>query len=681
VPAFLLLNGGAVILAILVARAVATRTSLRILCALGGFVIVIHSATLGAGVAGRLTVGSVATVLAPAIVVVAWWTRPARRPSGDDDASPRFTIATAFGPVVALVMGGVWAWPHLVGPTRLWVWDDYTYHMVYPALWLRDTAIAAVSPAEAFTMQAWYPLSASVVSTWFMLPFAGARGEALAWVSLTAVAYAGIMASGAAELLARLGCRPGAWAVPVALFLTSHRIGTMAASFSDADLAHATLLFGAFVFAIPRREVERREDLCVDAAFAALLAGLAVGVKVSAGPTTLIVFLVLAWRARVLDGWIRAAGWLAAVFVAAWAVTGGYWYVRNVIHTGNPVYPAAFLFWPGATFPHTRLREYAQQYGLARTVSDALVVYLNWPRFHAWLGVAGLAGLAVWLAVRRRGPGRPCAGFAAGALAVVAVTLVLLPSAPYSAGNGMTFAAGLIHWDSMRYIALLPILGWVALGFLLDAGVEAPPWRTLAAVAIIAGAVLIAELPLTGAVAVLGAGVVSAAVIARVGVPDGRMRLIGAAVVVVVVVAFLVGSHGAKAAATAAAFYREPLFGAAAAIIDRQPPGTRVAVYGDQWIYPMFGARHDLVPLRVDGNGRIATTPIGDAMTPGDLIVDPFTFRTSLATSYIGLVAVVHQPHPGRSAQWPAQAAVLENVRGTRLLYRDAAVGLWKLGD
>ena len=104
------------------------------------------------------------------------------------------------------------------GGTRLWIWDDYTYHMVYPALWLRDHVIAAAAPENAFTMQAWYPLSASVVSTWFMLPFAGARADALAWVSLTGLLYAGVVAAGAAELFTRLGGRRGAWAVPVVLF-------------------------------------------------------------------------------------------------------------------------------------------------------------------------------------------------------------------------------------------------------------------------------------------------------------------------------------------------------------------------------------------------------------------------------------------------------------------------------
>src|SRR6185436_19197659 len=157
-----------------------------------------------------------------------------------------------FPPLAAAAALLVWLWPHLLEATRLWPWDDYTYHMVYPALWLGERTIAAPTLVHAFTTQAWYPLSASVVATWFMAPHADARAEALAWVSLTGPLYAGFFVAGVAELFARLRCRPWAWAVPVVLFATSARTTVMASSFSDADLAHATALFAALVFAVPR---------------------------------------------------------------------------------------------------------------------------------------------------------------------------------------------------------------------------------------------------------------------------------------------------------------------------------------------------------------------------------------------------------------------------------------------
>lgn len=682
---FLALNAGALFVAVRLALAAGSRVraSHVALCVLCGYLAVIHTTVLAAGLLGWLTVGGMATVTTIA-VAGAWWF--ARGKDGGDTAAAdvsRLTRATLFAPLLAIATAVAWTWPHLSDATRLWIWDDYTYHMVYPTIWLREHAIAAAMPPQVFTMQAWYPMSAGVVATWFMAPFQGSRGEALAWVSLTAALYAGIVVSAAAELFARVGCRRLAWTVPVVLFATSHRTGVMASSFSDADLAVAAALFGAVTFAIPRGPNERPREVDIDTWYAALLTGFAVGIKPSAAPGVVIILVVALVRAHTRATW-RSGARVALVFGASWLVMAGYWYARNVAHTGNPVYPAALLGWPGATFPQTTLREYSQHYGLARTVTDALPVYTNWPHYHGALAVVGLVGLAAWLGTRRT-PTRPQAYFAVATLVIAAATLALLPVTPYSAGNAMTFVSGFIHWDSMRYVALLPILGWVALGFLLDAGAGARGARTIVATVVMAAAVL-AGLTRFAAVIVLTVAVAGAALGALIRFPADAPRLArrvgrpALATSAFVVAAIFMSSHGPKAAATAAAFYREPLFGAAAAVLDRQPAGTRVAVFGDQWIYPAFGDRDHLVPVRLDGDGRVSATPIGDAMAPGPLTVDAQTFAANLTASRMDVVAVVHLPHPGRSPEWPAQHRALE-AAGARMLHRDGAVAVWKLRE
>jgi hypothetical protein len=453
------------------------------------------------------------------------------------------------------------------------------------------------------------------------------------------------------------------------LFATSQRTGVMASSFADADLALAAALFGALAFAIPRSVDESAGVIAMDAWYAASLTGFAVGVKTSAVPAAVIVLLVMVLRAR-----RRVATRIAAVFAVSWIVMAGYWYARNVVHTGNPVYPAAFLSQPGTTFPLTTLREYAQRYGVARTVDDAVSVYLNWPKLHGALAVIGLVGLAGWL-VSVRVKTRSERSFALATLAIVAVTLGLLPITPFSAGNAMTFVSGFIHWDSMRYVALLTILGWVALGFLVGTGVH--PSRTIVAIAIMAAAVL-AGLPRSAAM--VFALAVPGAVIAALFRRRAGRRSARVALMIGVLIAAALGAwrHGEKSAATAAAFHREPLFGAAASALDRLPGGTRVAVFGDQWIYPAFGDRYHLVPVRLDGDGRIATSPVGDAMDPGPLTVDAPTLWENLTASRVDVVAVVHLPHPGRSPEWPQQHHALEAL-GARLLHRDGAVAIWTL--
>jgi hypothetical protein len=615
---------------------------------LTGYLVLVHSCTLFAGLAGSLTVAGVATLVAVALAAALVLALRARRIQERSLDGPGLTAVGLIAALVAMIVGARWAWPHLVDATGLWVWDDYTYHMVYPALWLQQGEIAAATPLQAFTVQAWYPLSASVVSTWFMLPFHPVRADALAWVSLTGVLHGAIVAAAAAELFARLGCRRGAWAVPVVLFATSTRVTIMASSFSDADLANAAALFAAFVFAVPRSDDETRREVAVDAWYAGLLSGFALGVKVSAAPQAMIVLLMTALRAKAGGGGVRAAVRTSLVFALAWTATAGYWYARNVIHTGNPVYPAAFLVWPGVTFPETTLLEYARHYGLRRAIADAVAVYMNWPLLNASLAVLGLIGVAGWLLLRRRAADRARRYFAWGTLAIAAAILILLPAAPYSAGNAMTFRSGFIHWDSMRYVALLPILGWTALGFVIDASVG----RGQASVSIHPGR--------------------------KLRTAGQRMLVVGT--VAVVLLAIIGLTHGAKADATRAAIHREPFFGAAATVLDRQPAGTRVAVFGDQWIYPAFGDRSHLRPIRLDRDGRLATAPIGGAMEPGELTVDPAVFRANLNASGIGVVVLVRQPHPGRPSDLPSQHAALQTAADARLIHQDRAVAIWRLG-
>ena len=145
--------------------------------------------------------------------------------------------------------------------------------------------------------------------------------------------------------------------------------------------------------------------------------------------------------------------------------------------------------------------------------------------------------------------------------------------------------------------------------------------------------------------------------------------------------ALVLWRHDVKAGATAAAIYGERFFGGAARVLDGQPPGTRVAVYGDQSVFLTAGARNHLDPVRLDRDGKVATAPIADAMGPGELGVDPPTFVSNLRAAGVRLVVVVHLPHPGRSVERPSQERALEASGAARLLSRGEAVAVWALGE
>jgi hypothetical protein len=191
--------------------------------------------------------------------------------------------------------------------------------------------------------------------------------------------------------------------------------------------------------------------------------------------------------------------------------------------------------------------------------------------------------------------------------------------------------------------------------------------------------------PLLGSPGFLVGMAVVAAVIARIE-HWGRWRAAIRPVALAACAAALIGAlvlwrHDGKAGATAAAIYGERFFGGAARVLDEQPPGTRVAVYGDQSVFLTAGARNRLDPVRLDRDGKVATAPIADGMEPGALGVDPPTFVSNLEAAGVRLVVVVHLPHPGRSAERPSQERALEASGAAHLLSRGEAVAVWALGE
>src|SRR5262249_55650421 len=143
---------------------------------------------------------------------------------------------------------------------------------------------------------------------------------------------------------------------------------------------------------------------------------------------------------------------------------------------------------------------------------------------------------------------------------------------------------GFVHWDSMRFVGLVAVLGWASLAFLLDAGAGAPRSRLIAAVLVSsaclltsADARLAAPLPL--AVLALAALALPAASRATCGVAAGAMRTlapparraVAPGAVLLAITALLLWHHDAKATATAASIHREILFGPAAIALDAQP--------------------------------------------------------------------------------------------------------------
>ncbi|HNX98733.1 MAG TPA: hypothetical protein PKK12_13745, partial [Candidatus Aminicenantes bacterium] len=86
---------------------------------------------------------------------------------------------------------------------------------------------------------------------------------------------------------------------------------------------------------------------------------------------------------------LRMAGWLLVVLAVA-SVVGGYWYARNVIHTGNPLYPLAVKIGSSIQLPGLT-RDFVMNE--AANIPVATAGWSDWVRV---LYVWGQGGFAHW---------------------------------------------------------------------------------------------------------------------------------------------------------------------------------------------------------------------------------------------------------------------------------------------
>jgi hypothetical protein len=358
-----------------------------------------------------------------------------------------------------LLAGGAWLWWFGVGPTQLG-WDDYAYHLTQPCLWLQTGRIQS-SP---LSFQSAFPHGAEVLALWWMIPFGRqSQPDALAWVGLTALPYAALACLSALLLTRPTAPRSSGGFIASTLILTSNSVIETAKSFCDVDLAlPAFILAGLALAATPGPRSGNGIGV-------SLACGLALATKYVALIPVALIILSIPWGDR--PAWSRRS-WATAslVSIAALAVSG-YWFLRNVETYGNPLFPAPVFGLPGveAISDRTTIAEYVRSFGWWKGLRDVLGVYLNWPASHAVLAIIGLLAAGVIAVLGRDHFDGTCRRRMLAVTAIAGAVLAVLPWQPMSAGHSATFAASEVHSQSMRFILVVPMLGWIGLGTAIDA--------------------------------------------------------------------------------------------------------------------------------------------------------------------------------------------------------------------
>jgi hypothetical protein len=446
--------------------------------------VVIHLVPGALGVLGRGTVVATALVVAAATVVADRRWRPTvpsppvRRPTDERRESWAEWAAPVVG--VIAVLAFALAFLDHRRATAIDEVDSLMFHLPQVARWIqshRFWQLDDFAPGWAFGN---YPNTGNVLQLAVVLPW---RDDAFVrFVNLPLLVLSG---TAVATTAWELGVRRSTAAVAGAAAIAVPVLLQVSLNAANTDtLAYAGFAVGG-AFAVRATRSGRRADL----AYAGIGFGLAFGTKWY-GVTSAVALAVpwLAWRLW-RAGRERWRSTLAdAVAIGAGSVIlGGYWLVRNLVLSDNPVFPVRVAIGPLVVFdaPYDHVRA-ALGYSLAHYLGDGRVlrdfVWLGFRVLFSWIGALALAGLVVAavVAVRRRaGVVLAVAGAAALLLAVYVVTPYtamgpagrpfLLGAAARYAGPALALALPAAAWAAGRVpTRVLPLVHWVVAIAVLD---------------------------------------------------------------------------------------------------------------------------------------------------------------------------------------------------------------------
>jgi hypothetical protein len=660
------------------------------LAAVAGYPLVAYFSILLPGSVGLLSIGPVLIVLSVLNVLLFWGPgfpkmASSGRPNPDAHAGPagqsggasRNSIAAS----VALSLVVVFVLPpviRLLGKGPSYGSDDFSYHAPFAAQWLVEGRIGLIGSS----LSTYYPFNSEMFSLWHMLAF---RADGL--VGLVGVFWIGLLAFSVFTLARRMEVAPHVAGVCLALMIASPVVAVSTGRFSSVDFAGAVAMVCALTFFLDSRlpatsHTRRRSDLV----YGGLLAGFATGVKVPfAVPCAAILLWIL-----FSGGGSRVRSALLTFF--SMSVAGGYWYIRNMIFTGNPVYPADNLLFSGpfgaAEQTRTKLITWIINHPADLQQWKYIVFSVfDWPFV---IGILACLGYASALFILVRGK-RRLSGYQVHfcflLCCVGAASALTFPFMPFSGTDNDP--SGLLRIEP-RFLILTFLLGVLLLAMLLGGDQR-------------------------GQRLVFGLSVV-----AVIGVWDGHLAKL--AMLMAVAAALLVvppkfwdalwrrlctvrGWIVLALLSPAAVFVLQPIvqrnadaevfsyqwkgrpLGEAWRSVDSLPVNSQVACFGastDQY-YPLFGRHLDKVPVPLQQDGTLRkhlhelTRVSGEGSSywapEPELRLDHLV--TNLRRSGVGYALVV-QEEPG---VWPGQHVVLSRTPGAIQVFDNGFASIWKLPD
>ncbi len=371
---------------------------------LGAYAVIlacVQVLTIGLSLSGaHMGRGIAAGVLALSVVAGMLVYRWGRRPGAAEGAGDAFEEAVSpgsrgatIGASVALALVYLLLWWIAILSVDL-TCDGNAYHLPPISLWWRAGGVYWIDPRmQLEPLMNGYPKGVELVG--YVLARALDTSSVANGLNLI---YLPLGVLGLGYLARRLG--GAAWSAPLAgllYLLLPVTIWQSPTAYLDSAYASAFIGLAAALVMVERA---CRRGVGLDPWLAVVLgsaAGLALGAKGSAGATVGLVFLLLlaaatqsaleqgSGRGRTMG---RAVGVLAVAAVVA-LIVGGYWYVRNWIHTGTPLYPVGVSIGGRTIFPGIAVAEALWEEG------NTPSLYRLWPEWRR-IGYAWLQGLRDW---------------------------------------------------------------------------------------------------------------------------------------------------------------------------------------------------------------------------------------------------------------------------------------------
>jgi hypothetical protein len=485
--------------------------------------------------------------------------------------------------------------------------DPMAIHLPGVARWIQSGSVWEINQFVPDQAHGNYPNNGDVLLLTTMLPWD--NDFLVRFTIIPFLAVAGLSAYGIGR---ELGARRSASLLFAAVALATPAVLHPALYQAMPDAMMLAMFGSGAYFLLRHSRTARRGDLVL----AGLGLGLAFGTKWY-GVTTVAVIAVTWTAARALAT-RRRKGWLAplardlSLLVAAIALSGGFWLIRNLVESGNPVFPVEVVVLGVTLFdaPYDWVRAAA-----GFTIVDYAFEPHIWRRyyFNAFERTLGLptvlvllgAAAAVVQAVRARPfAWTPAAArIAAGAAAVVLIGVAYVVT-PYSA-LGAEGIPSQVDANTRYMTPALPLAAGLAALALSRLRPQVARVVALAAlVAILHGLARTGRLPVVDAAAALAGLALPGALLAWLARGGGERRLLragGRGAVLLGAAALLIAAAACGRAIEQG--FADGRYADEDAVIDwineEAPAGHRIGIVGGWTLsgiapsYPAFGPRFE----------------------------------------------------------------------------------------